>query len=358
MASHLGHEIDLVIPASWNSNLHGSLSYQPDSRTDGHLNHIFPTRTVFKGKGNLFFFHPTDILQILNHQKYDAIFIIQETWTMATTMIELLRPYSLNKSTKLFIGVDQNLKKKIHFLSRYIERFNVRNTQALLCVNKEIVDVLRWKGINTDCYWRPWSYDEDSYPELASPPKSEPIRLGYLGRLTREKGLESLLVAQKILLNQDIKTELVIAGGGPLEEHFKNKEGITFLGMFPHDQAQKFYEKIDFFILPSLTTSTWKEQFGRVIIESVAAGKLVIGSSSGAIPEVLGRLGIDYIFNEGNSTDMARVISLAIQNWKSGKLEQQLESAVKRNKELFCEKAVVERVSGYFSGKPLSDGLI
>ncbi len=358
MASHLGHEIDLVVPLTWHSNLHGDLKYSFDSRTDGHLNHIYPIRTILKGKGNLFFFHPMDLIQIFNHQKYDAIFIIQETWTMATTMIELVRPLSLNRSTQLFIGVDQNLKKKIHLLSRYLERFNVRNTQALLCVNKEIVDVLRWKGIKTNCYWRPWSYDEDSYPEVASPPQSEPIRLGYLGRLTKEKGLESFLAAQKILLEQGINVELVIAGGGPLEELFKDKKNIKFLGMFPHDQAQKFYEQIDFFILPSLTTAAWKEQFGRVIIESVAAGKLVIGSSSGAIPEVLSRLEINYIFQEGDEMDMARVIKRAVENWKNGKLKLELENSVQKNKELFCEEAVVERISSYFVGKPLSDGII
>lgn len=358
MAKHLGHDIDLIVPDKWISNLHGQLQFDFDERTDSHLAKIFPIRTIFKGRGNLFFFHPLDLLQILNSQKYDAIFVVQETWTMATTVFEAIRPLSLNKSTSLFIGVDQNLKKPIHRISKYVERMNVRNCEALLCVNREIVDVLRWKGIYTPCYWRPWSYDEEVYPEIAKPPVEQPYKLGYLGRLSSEKGLINLVEAQQILKSQGIKTELVIAGGGPLEYMFKDKPGINFLGMFPHDQAQKFYEQIDFFVLPSITTSFWKEQFGRVIIESIAAGKVVIGSSSGAIPEVLTRLDLDYIFQEADSQDLARVISRVISDSASGQLIKSIEKAVIRNKELFSEVAVVERISSYFEGRPLKDGII
>jgi glycosyltransferase involved in cell wall biosynthesis len=51
--------------------------------------------------------------------------------------------------------------------------------------------------------------------------------------------------------------------------------------------------------LPSLTTARWKEQFGRVLIEAQACGVPVVGSDSGAIPEVIGKEGL--IFPEGNA---------------------------------------------------------
>ncbi len=52
-----------------------------------------------------------------------------------------------------------------------------------------------------------------------------------------------------------------------------------------------FMNAIDVFVLPSRTTPRWKEQFGRVIIEAQACGTPVIGSDSGAIPEVVGKGG-------------------------------------------------------------------
>jgi glycosyltransferase involved in cell wall biosynthesis len=60
---------------------------------------------------------------------------------------------------------------------------------------------------------------------------------------------------------------------------------------------------IDVLVLPSRTTPSWKEQFGRVLIEANACGTPVIGSTSGAIPEVIGRAGI--VVPERNSKALA-----------------------------------------------------
>jgi len=45
---------------------------------------------------------------------------------------------------------------------------------------------------------------------------------------------------------------------------------------------------LDVLVLPSRSRSFWKEQFGRVLIEAMACGVPVIGSSSGEIPNVIG----------------------------------------------------------------------
>ncbi len=62
----------------------------------------------------------------------------------------------------------------------------------------------------------------------------------------------------------------------------------------------------DCLAVPSRTTAQWKEQFGRVIIEAQACGTPVIGSDSGAIPDVIGAGGI--IVPERNPTALAEAI--------------------------------------------------
>jgi glycosyltransferase involved in cell wall biosynthesis len=51
---------------------------------------------------------------------------------------------------------------------------------------------------------------------------------------------------------------------------------------------------MDVLVLPSDTHKGWKEQFGRVLIEAMACQVPVIGSSSGAIPEVIGEAGLIF----------------------------------------------------------------
>ena len=63
---------------------------------------------------------------------------------------------------------------------------------------------------------------------------------------------------------------------------------------------------MDAMVLASRTTRRWKEQFGRVIIEAHACGTPVIGSNSGAIPDVVGQGGI--IFPEGDTAALSQAI--------------------------------------------------
>jgi glycosyltransferase involved in cell wall biosynthesis len=59
-----------------------------------------------------------------------------------------------------------------------------------------------------------------------------------------------------------------------------------------------FYQALDVFVLPSRTLSTWKEQFGRVLVEAMACAVPVVGSDSGEIPNVVGEAGL--LFAEGD----------------------------------------------------------
>ena len=64
--------------------------------------------------------------------------------------------------------------------------------------------------------------------------------------------------------------------------------------------------RLDALVLPSRTTSGWKEQFGRVLPEAMSCGVPVIGSSSGEIPNVIGDAGL--IFPEGDVRALAAAI--------------------------------------------------
>jgi glycosyltransferase involved in cell wall biosynthesis len=49
---------------------------------------------------------------------------------------------------------------------------------------------------------------------------------------------------------------------------------------------------LDVFVLPSRTLPSWKEQFGRVLIEAMSCAVAVVGSNSGEIPHVMGEAGL------------------------------------------------------------------
>jgi glycosyltransferase involved in cell wall biosynthesis len=92
---------------------------------------------------------------------------------------------------------------------------------------------------------------------------------------------------------------LLFVGDGPfraaLELQIKQldvAERVRLISGVPLPQLPMLMNCMNVFALPSRTTKTWKEQFGRVIIEAHACAIPVIGSNSGAIPEVVAEAGM------------------------------------------------------------------
>ena len=52
------------------------------------------------------------------------------------------------------------------------------------------------------------------------------------------------------------------------------------------------YRRFDVVVVPSLETPSWVEQFGRVAVEAMASGVVVVASRSGSLPEVVGEAGV------------------------------------------------------------------
>jgi glycosyltransferase involved in cell wall biosynthesis len=135
--------------------------------------------------------------------------------------------------------------------------------------------------------------------------------LAYFGRLTPEKGLHLLLHALASIKNEPWQF---------LVDHFSDYQTdytrelqakIEALGLADrvvyfdakHDEMPDFMNAADIVVLPSLSTPKWKEQYGRVLPEAMACGKVVIGSDSGAIPELV--CGFGHIVPEGDVPALA-----------------------------------------------------
>ena len=136
-----------------------------------------------------------------------------------------------------------------------------------------------------------------------------PFTVGYFGRLVEEKGVQVLINALGRLSGD---WRLLIVGGGTFAARLKAQavpyvERITFREQVPSVEMPSLYHQVDALVLPSLTRPNWKEQFGRVLVEAMASGVVVIGSDSGAIPDVIGDAGL--VTPEGDVTALANAIS-------------------------------------------------
>lgn len=116
------------------------------------------------------------------------------------------------------------------------------------------------------------------------------------------------------MIEQDWK--LLLLGSGPMEEEIRARwypqlsERLIMVAGVPHEDVPRYLRALDIFVLPSVSTPTWIEQFGIVLAQAMLAGIPCIGSSSGAIPEVIGPGGI--VFEEGKTDMFVEKLSLLI----------------------------------------------
>lgn len=129
----------------------------------------------------------------------------------------------------------------------------------------------------------------------------------YVGRLSREKGIESLLSAWKFV---DESSQLKVVGDGPLRYHVESAahsdRRITYEGLRSRSEVVQLIGAARALIVPS----TWYESSPLTVIEAFACGVPVIASRIGALQEMVQSERNGLLFTPGDPRDLARVVRL------------------------------------------------
>lgn len=141
----------------------------------------------------------------------------------------------------------------------------------------------------------------------------------YVGRLSKEKGVEYLLNAMPLILIKQPKGRCDIIGDGPererlerLVKNLKLSKNVKFHGKIAYEKVEEYYRRSTVVVIPSI----WPEPFSLVGVEAMSVGRAVIGTNIGAIPEWLedGRTG--FLVEPKNSKDIANKIIKLFENQK------------------------------------------
>lgn len=162
-------------------------------------------------------------------------------------------------------------------------------------------------AINT-AHFSPGKPDVELRRSLSIP--DDAFLIIYVGRLHADKGIFTLLEAMKSL-RKETRIHLLMVGKDEQNVNAWIKinglsKVIHTVGFVSYDVIPFYYRLAQVSVLPSLPARRWKEQFGYVIIEAMACGLPVVGSDSGAIPEVVGDP--KMIFPAGSAQELANIL--------------------------------------------------
>jgi glycosyltransferase involved in cell wall biosynthesis len=332
--------LTLITPKWWNENTRKT--YQ--ERISPTTFKILTGRTLFTGHNTLAFYI-WGLLNPLIKSQAEIIEVFEEPWSLTLLQVILIKKI-LRLNGKITCYSAQNINKKFPFPFNLIEKFNIKNIAGLHVCSDSVKDVVETKYSGKAVQTIGLGLDFTNFT-FKDKDLSNPIRLGYVGRIAQAKGVFDLAEAMQSLPN----CTLQICGSGEalsqLQKYIATNnlnDKISLNGSLGIKEIINFYHQIDILVVPSKTTKTWKEQFGRIIIEALACGTLVIGADSGSIPEVIGQNGL--VYKEGNIEDLIQKINLLIKDYSQW--QKNKKNALKQITTDFAWEAIAKKYYNFY----------
>jgi glycosyltransferase involved in cell wall biosynthesis len=149
---------------------------------------------------------------------------------------------------------------------------------------------------------------------ISAPPEIPTI--GYVGRLSQEKGVHVLLEAFNRLGSRDCQLVIVGDDTTPYAEHLKRsvpedrRQRVRFLG-FQNEQAiRDLIKSCSFLVVPSM----WYENLPNALLESMAMGRANVVSDLGSLPDTVRHMETGLLFRPGDSADLAEKLTQLVRD--------------------------------------------
>lgn len=340
------HDLDvhLVVPATWYE--FGRAIVADPADDPGLKVHILPIRFGHFGRFNWYLHFYQGLRQIVEEVDPDVIHLWEEPWSIVA-----LQATRLNKRSAFVMEVDQNILKRLPPPFEAIRKHVLRHTDHVLSRSQDAAAVVRARGYVGPVTSIGYGVDSRTFkPEdIAQKSKRPGFRIGYVGRLVEEKGIDDALDA---LAHCPESVTLAIMGRGPYQKALRRRierlgigDRVTFQGWGEPCEVASFLQSLDALILLSWTTRASREQFGRVIVEAQACGIPVIGSECGAIPDVIGDGG--WVVPERDPESLAELLNSIAADPASVRLKG--EAALANVQAHFTFEAVSEALASAFT---------
>jgi len=212
-----------------------------------------------------------------------------------------------------YMTKNKTLQSSLMKLYNFWERTLLNSCDVVTCPSNPIREVLLKKGIK-DVTVLSNGIDLDFF-RAVDPEEfrqkfgiSAERVIGFCGRFGYEKHLEDL-----IEIADRFDGEILIAGQGPAENHFKKlakgKKNVKFIGFLSREELLGFYSCLDLFVFPSTA-----ETQGLVALEAMACGTPVVGADAMALKDMIQEGVNGYRYKQGNLKELMQLIEKAYEN--------------------------------------------
>jgi glycosyltransferase involved in cell wall biosynthesis len=296
-----GWDLTIIVPSRWRHDYSPS-EFAPRA-LPGLEGSLRPVRIVFPGRPQRYL-HLVNPRSLCASSRPDVAFVEAEPYSLVTSQWRLA---FVSLGVPFGVQCYENIDRDLPLPVRWLRSRVLRDAAFVAARSDSAARLARAWGATGEVGLAP-----PAVPDWGPPPATpeRPFSVGYAGRLVESKGLIDLLEAVRRL---HAPVELLLIGDGPLRGQLEDQpipgSQVRVLDGLNHEDMASGYARLDVLVLPSHTTPTWKEQFGRAIVEALWCGVPVVGSDSGEIPWLIELTGGGLVFPEGDHNVLAERLS-------------------------------------------------
>jgi glycosyltransferase involved in cell wall biosynthesis len=281
------------------------------------------SKVVFKAICKLVKTKNFDIIQFpeLNGEGY-YFFKARKKAEYKETLGKMTAIVRLHSSTKPYKKLNKMLTDKEAEIMK-MEKYTIQQCDLVISPCRATADAVK-KAMNIKNF--PLIYinnaiDIDLFKPRTNPKESKQILIGYVGKLRKAKGTDTLLeafsnLARKydhitlhLIGKQDYIKEYKANYGEFLIKDFPKiiKDKITFTDLIPRKELVKYYQEFDLFVFP-----TRHDNLPNSVVEAMACGIPVISTKIGGIPELIGDNSPNILVNSENVQELEEAMEKMI----------------------------------------------
>jgi len=209
--------------------------------------------------------------------------------------------------------------KSISAMAGVLERLSFLLANIIGVESQSVVSFARLDSMKPKIQVTSEYYVDDASFYLRTLPSHRPLRIGYIGRLSPEKGVLNLLDSLSLLLPKVPDYEFVLGGSGPLFDIASERAGtlgprLKVLGWLPRAKVVSELAQMRLIIMPSFT-----EGLPSMAIEAMATGTPILATAVGGIPDIITDQETGFILRDNRPETIA---SQAVRAIVSGKLDR------------------------------------
>ena len=168
--------------------------------------------------------------------------------------------------------------------------------------------------------------------EISRPLSQRQTTVGYIGRMSGEKGVLNLVEAISLIYNQMNEVKFLLGGGGPLLEQVEKEltgliaqDRAKVFDWIPHNELPGYLNQMKLLVLPS-----HYEGLPTIVLEAMACGTPVSAVPVGAVPDIIADGKTGFIMEDNSPECIARNVVRALNHPSLDQISQNAHSFVER----------------------------